>query len=125
MNGVLRLWEEARELTFPLLLSGTQEVISLQPGRKSSPQPDRTGALDLRFLVSTTVRNTFLLYIGHPVCVIVLEQPKLTKTDDKGIPIIWESVEMLRMDRVALPAHFTCLSLPLLLSPMARNLTGF
>lgn len=54
-------------------------------GRGSSPEPNHAGTLISDFPASRTGRNQFLLFIGHPVYSILLEQFEWTKVDGKNL----------------------------------------
>lgn len=51
-----------------------------EPGSRFLPDTKSAGGLFLNFSDSENLRNKSLLLINHPVCVILLQQPKQTKT---------------------------------------------
>lgn len=50
-----------------------------EPGNQSSSDIESAGDVTLDFLASTTVRNTFLLFISYQVYGILLPQPEWSR----------------------------------------------
>ena len=73
------------------------------------PELDHAGILILDFLASKTVRNKYLLFIYYPVGGILLEQPKLTKTQAHQFSPVAQSCltlcDPMNRSRPGLPVH--------------------
>ena len=74
MVGLVLLQGETRELHYVRI----QEVGSLQPGRGFSPELNHVSTLISNFQ-PPELRNKLLLFISHPVCGTLLQQPERTK----------------------------------------------
>ena len=83
MNGISALIKETPESSFPLLLCEDTAIRWPETGSWPSPDAESAGALIWDSPASRTVRNKCLLFIRHPVCGTLLQQPKLTKTSSK------------------------------------------
>ena len=64
----------SREILCPPTMWGHSKELPLKPGRGRSPESDRSGTLILDFPVSRTVRNKYLLFIGHLLLLLLLSR---------------------------------------------------
>lgn len=99
------LWEASRSSFISVLIKempesspapsvmwgNSEKMIVDQPGNQPSSDIESASDVTLDFLASTTVRNTFLLFISSQVRGILLQQPKWTKS-----LAIWPRTNSLR-----------------------------
>ena len=106
MNGLSALIKQTpRSSLAPSTCEDTERT--LQPGKRALTRPCRHP--DLRLPASRAVNNKLLLFLSHPICGILLEQPIQTQTDVKMFRLTHQPVSQVFPTKALTWAQQTCL----------------